>query len=204
MRSAKARSAPLGPFDFTRAMQLLCDDITNRHEAFLHIYMSEVAVCFAQTRSRVLHGLQAKLTPLRFEGGTLTTRRQGKSWTVQRLYLGKREMRYILTFYLPRFLDQTFTEKRVTILHELYHVSPRFDGDIRRFGGRCHVHTQSQREYDALMEQFAREYLQMRPPTELYEFLKSDFRTLQQRYGGVIGLQVPIPKLIPVDDAKSA
>lgn len=204
MRSAKARSAPLGPFDFTRAMQLLCDDITNRHEAFLHIDMSEVAVCFAQTRSRVLHGLQAKLTPLRFEGGTLTTRRQGKSWTVQRLYLGKREMRYILTFYLPRFLDQTFTEKLVTILHELYHVSPRFDGDIRRFGGRCHVHTQSQREYDALMEQFAREYLQMRPPTELYEFLKSDFRTLQQRYGGVIGLQVPIPKLIPVDDAKSA
>src|SRR5690606_38196621 len=96
------------PFDFTRAMSELCEDITNRHEAFLHIDMSRVAVCFAQARSSVLHGLQAKLTPLRFENGMLTSRRGSRTWTVQRLYLGKREMLYILTFYLPRFLEQSF------------------------------------------------------------------------------------------------
>ncbi len=194
----------MGPFDFTKSMNALCEDVTNRHEAFMHIDMSRIAVCFAQARSSVLHGLQAKLTPMRFENGALTSRRQGRDWTVQRLYVGKREMSYILTFYLPRFLDQSFQEKFVTILHELYHISPKFDGDIRRFSGRCHVHTHSQDEYDGQMEVFAREYLAMKPPELLYQFLRFDFQELRKRHGGVMGLQIPIPKLIPVDQMKSA
>lgn len=198
------RKRTTGPFDFTNAMYHLCEDITNRHEAFLHIDMSRVAVCFAQARSKVLHGLQAKLTPMRFENGSLTSMRNGQEWTVQRLHLNKREMFYILTFYLPRFLEQSFQEKFVTILHELYHISPEFNGDIRRFGGRCHVHTGSQREYDAQMDVFAREYLAMNPPGELHHFLKYDFRALHQHHGGVVGLQVPIPKLIPLRSTKSA
>lgn len=193
-----------GPFDFTRAMGELCDDITNRHEAFMHIDMSRVAVCFAQARSSVLHGMQAKLTPMRFENGALRERRENQTWTVQRLYLGKREMLYILTFYLPRFQEQSLKEKFVTILHELYHISVKFDGDLRRFSGRCHVHTNSQQEYDEQMEVFAREYLAMRPPEHLYDFLRFDFKELKKRHGGVVGLQVPIPKLIPIHDSKSA
>lgn len=197
-------NSAFGPFDFTQAMSALCDDVTNRHEAFMHIDMSKVAVSFAQARSSVLHGLQAKLTPMRFENGTLTSSRQGHNWTVQRLYVGKREMLYILTFYLPRFLDQSFQEKFVTILHELYHISPRFDGDIRRFSGRCHVHTHSQEEYDGQMEVFAREYLAMKPPEHLFQFLRHDFQELKKRHGGVVGLQVPIPKLIPLGSSKTA
>lgn len=194
----------LGPFDFTNAMNELCEDITGRHESFIHIDMSQVAVCFAQARSSVTHGLQAKLTPMRFENGALTARRQNQTWTVQRLYLGRREMLYILTFYLPRFLEQSVQEKFVTILHELYHISARFDGDLRRFAGRCHVHTHSQDDYDRLMEVYAREYLSMKPPEDLYEFLRYDFQELKKRHGGVVGLQVPIPKLIPIQDSKSA
>ena len=193
-----------GPFDFTQAMAELCEDITSRHEAFLHIDMSEVAVSFAQARSRVRHGLQAKLTPMRFEDGNLTSRIKGRTWTVQRLYVGKREMKYILTFYLPRFLDNSFQEKFVTILHELFHISPNFNGDIRRFAGRCHVHTHSQNEYDGQMEVFAREYLSMNPPESLYSFLYCDFHELQKRFDGVVGMRIPIPKLIPADQAKRA
>lgn len=204
MAKSKRIKLATGPFDFTRSMSELCEDISNRHEAFMHIDMSRIAVTFAQTRSSVLHGMQAKLTPMRFENGALTSRRQNQTWGVQRLYLGKREMLYILTFYLPRFLEQSFQEKFVTILHELYHISARFDGDIRRFAGRCHVHTHSQDEYDGQMEVYAREYLAMRPPEHLYEFLRSDFSELKKQYGGVVGLQVPIPKLIPLQDTKSA
>ena len=198
------RTSGPGPFDFTTAMAVLCDDITNRHEAFAHIDMAEVAVSFAQARSKALHGLQAKLTPMRFENGDLTSTTRGQTWTVQRLFVGKREMKYILTFYLPRFLDQSFQEKFVTILHELYHISPRFDGDIRRFAGRCHVHTHSQQEYDGQMEVFAREYLGMKPPVELHNFLRCDFAELQKRYGGIVGMRIPIPKLIPIDKARTA
>jgi hypothetical protein len=197
-------TAVRSPLDFTQAMSRLCHDITNRHEAFAHIDMSRVAVCFTQTRSKVLHGLQAKLTPMRFENGALTCIRHGRPWTVQRLFIERREMSYILTFYLPRFLDQTFNEKFITILHELYHISPLFNGDIRRFSGRCHIHSASQQEYDGQMELYAKEYLAMNPPRELYSFLEMDFKTILQKHGGVIGLQVPIPKLIPLDQVKTA
>ena len=203
-RALEQSRPPQGPFDFTAALARLCDDVTCRLDEFLHIDMSRVAVTFAQARRRVLHGLQAKLTPMRFEDGALTTRRHGRTWTVQRLYQGDREMLYILTFYLPRFLDQSFREKMVTVLHELYHISPRFDGDIRRMEGRYHVHSHSQKEYDRQMERLAERYLAMQPPEELYAFLKHKFRTLHKRHGGVMGLQVPIPKLIPIDDARSA
>lgn len=193
-----------GPFDFSRAMRRLCEDIAGRMDEFAHVRMDEIAVTFAQARRRVTHGLQAKLTPMRFECGRLTTRRGGRTWTVQRLFEGDREMLYILTFYLPRFLDHSFREKMITIFHELHHISPLFDGDIRRMGGRYHVHSHSQKEYDRQMDCLVDRYLSLRPPKSLYEFLSRDFRQLTRRHGGVVGLQVPIPKLIPVSEAKSA
>jgi hypothetical protein len=192
------------PFDFSRAMQRLCADVTERVEEFRHIRMDQVAVTFAQARRRVSYGLQAKLTPMRFEQGALQTERYGKTWTVQRLFHDNREMLYILTFYLPRFLEQTFREKLITVFHELYHISPEFDGDIRRMDGRYHVHSSSQKDYDRLMGEFVDHYLSCHPRRELYEFLKSRFASLQNKYGGVVGLQVPIPKLIPVAAAKNS
>lgn len=193
-----------GPFDFTRAMWLLCHDITQRMSTFAHIRMDEVAVCFAQARRKVTWGLQAKLTPLRFEQGATVTRRNGRSWQVQRLFQGEREMLYILTFYLPRFLETPFEEKLTTVFHELFHIGPVFDGDIRRMAGRCHVHTHSQQEYDREMARFAQEWLGRQPDPELYGFLKYRFGEIERRYGGVMGLQIPIPKLIPLNEQQSA
>jgi len=193
-----------GPFDFCAAMRGLCEDVTARLDEFRHIRMEQVAVTFAQTRRSVSYGLQAKLTPMRFEGGGLVTERYGRHWTVQRLFEGEREMLYILTFYLPRFLNHSFREKMITVLHELFHISPAFDGDIRRMEGRYHVHSHSQSDYDREMELLAEKYLAMRPPTELHEFLKNRFSTLHRRHGGVVGIQVPIPKLLPLPERKSA
>ena len=191
-------------FDFSKAMARLCTDIAVRHPAFRHVRMEEVAVTFAQTRRRVSHGLQAKLTPMRFEGGSMMTHRNGRAWTAQRLYHDDREMLYILTFYLPRFLNHSFREKMITIFHELYHISPNFDGDIRRLDGHYHVHSHSQTEYDRQMETHADEYLAMKPPEYLYSFLKKRFKRLQTDHGAVVGLRVPIPKLIPLPEGRSA
>ena len=76
-------------------------------------------------------------------------------------------MLYILTFYLPRFLDHSFREKLITVFHELYHISPAFNGDIRRMDGRYHVHTHSQQEYDREMDRLVEQYLRRSPPPEL-------------------------------------
>ena len=193
-----------GPLNFTTAMFRLCDDISRRVDVFHHIRMSRVAVSFAQTRSRVQHGLQAKLTPMRFKDGSLTTRRNGQLWTVERLYSGDVEILYILTFYLPRFLNHSFREKLITVFHELYHVSPAFDGDIRRLPGRYHVHSGSQEAYDREMEVQVDRYLARRPPRSVLQFLRSRYSTLCRQHGGVVGLQVPIPRLVAIPDSRSA
>lgn len=191
-----------GPFDFSRAMRRLCEDLVARLPEFHHVAMDQVVVTFAQARRRVAHGLQAKLTPLRFQNGRMTTHRHGREWTIQRLYQGEAEMLYILTFYLPRFQDQSFREKLITIVHELFHISPQFDGDIRRLTGHYHVHSHSQKEYDQQMGLLVDQYFATRPSTDLFAFLRLDFRSLLLKHGGVVGLRVPIPKLIPL--SKSA
>ena len=72
------------------------------------------------------------ITPLRFEDGHATTVHHGQEYTCQQVVgRGGQEMLYILSVYLPRFLDASFNEKLVTLLHELWHISPRFNGDTR-------------------------------------------------------------------------
>jgi len=192
------------PFDFTAAIARLCDDVVLRTPELAHVRMSQVAVSFAQARRRVLHGLQAKLTPLRFEQGSLVTRRGHTAWTVRRVFRGDVEILYILTFYLPRFLDQSLDEKLITVFHELFHISPRFDGDIRRMDGRYHVHSHSQKEYDREMAQLARRYLAQCPDDSVWNFLQHTFDDLAARHGRVIGVRIPTPKLVRLPDRQSA
>ena len=203
-RKGISRRFVTGPLDFCFAMRRLCEDIADRMPEFHHVRMDEIAVAFAQTRRRVPHGLQAKLTPMRFEGGALVTVRGSRRWTVQRLFEGEREMLYILTFYLPRFCEHPFREKLITVFHELFHISPRFDGDIRRMDGRYHVHSHSQKEYDREMDALARRWLSRGAPRSLYGFLEHGFDELRRRHGAVVGVQVPIPKLIPLAESRSA
>ena len=100
------------------------------------------------------------------------TRRHGSAeYQVQRFFVDGREMLYVLTFCLPRFLDQPFDEKLVTVFHELYHVSPAFDGDLRRHPGRYAVHSHSKDRYDSRMAELVDEYVEDHPEPELFGFL---------------------------------
>jgi hypothetical protein len=108
------------------------------------------------------------------------------------------EMLYILSFYLPRFMQLSFSDKLTTVFHELWHISPDFNGDIRRHPGRCYAHSGSQKEYDARMEELSQKWMAMDPPDELYLFLKRKFGELEQQFGCVYGTRVKHPKLIPL------
>jgi predicted metallopeptidase len=195
--NALASPEPAGGFDFTLHMRRLCADVTARLAEFSHVDIERVAIRFCQARKRVGHGLQATLTPLRFQQGQLTSQRRGRSWTVQRLYdSAGREMLYLLSFYLPRFLDRTFEEKLATVVHELWHIGPRFDGDLRRHPGRCYAHSHSQKQYDLLVGQLARKWLSLDPPVPRYDFLRHDFDHLERMHGRIFGQKIPTPKLI--------
>ena len=189
---------PPEPLDFTGRMRLLCGDMVTRLPAALgHIDMSRVAVSLRQTRHNSRYGVYATLTPLRFPGGRLFSVRYGRRWSLPRLYDPTgREQFYLLNFYLPRFLDLAWQEKLRTTIHELWHISPQFDGDLRRFEGRCYAHSSSRKRFDAQAEELVGRWLAAGPAEELHEFLRHDFQTLVARYGRVVGMKIRTPRLV--------
>ncbi|MBA2114433.1 hypothetical protein HOV93_15940 [Planctomycetes bacterium FF15] len=193
------KSAGRSGFDFTFAMRVLVNDMIARVPELSHIDLSRVAVAIIQARIESTHGIFASLTPMRFEQGSRFTTRRGRKYSCQSLMDEHgREMLYILSFYLPRFQNMDFSEKMITIFHELWHISPNFDGDIRRHPGRCYAHSSSQKEYDEYMAVLSNKYLMKKPPPKLYAFLEPDFAKLYQQRGGIYGVKIPRPKLIPV------
>ncbi len=186
------------PFDFSLTMSNLCADVSARCELLAHVQMSRVLVSFTPCRNRSRFGLQARVTPMRFRHGALVRRHGSIQYQVQRFFVENREMLYLLTFCLPRFLDQSFEEKLVTIFHELYHISPDFDGDLRCHAGRCAVHSNSKANYDSHMAELARDYLADHPNPEIFAFLYCGYRELWDRNGGIFGTVIPRPKLLPV------
>jgi predicted metallopeptidase len=184
-------------FNFTAHMRALCADLAARLPDLAHVDTSRVAIRFCQTRRRTAHGLFASLTPMRFEGGALVARRRGRTWSVERLYDDAgREMLYLLSFYLPRFLDRPFEEKLCTVVHELWHISPDFNGDLRRHPGRFFAHGHSQKEYDAQVRRLAHKWLALDPPPAVFDFVRTDLAELLARHGRIVGQKIPAPKLI--------
>ena len=186
------------PFDFCGHVRRLCESMVARCDLLKHIDVSRLLFAMTQARSGRSHGLQARVTPLRLRDGVLVRQRRGVPYQVQRYFVNGREMLYLVTFCLPRFLNQGFDDKFVTLFHELYHISPRFDGDFRRHEGRYRLHTHSQRCYDQHMAALAREYLSGGPDFTLHDFLRLNFAQLQHRHQGVAGIVVPRPKVIPL------
>lgn len=189
---------PARPFDFCASMRRLCEDVASRCPDLWHVDVSRLLIAVTQARTGGRHGLQARVTPLRFRGGALVRRRGSVNYQVQRYVVNGREMLYLVTFCLPRFLDQDFEDKLVTVFHELYHLSPAFEGDLRRHAGRYRIHSHSQRGYDAHMLKLVRAYLKDGAEEERHAFLRRNFAELEARHGGVVGVVVPRAKVVPV------
>jgi hypothetical protein len=195
-------TGPAGqPLNFCTHVRRLCADIVRRCPDLGHVRTSRILFAFTQARNGRAHGLQARVTPLRFHGGRLVRRHRGVDYQVQRFVVDGEEVLYLMTFCLPRFLNQDFDDKFVTLFHELFHIGPHFDGDLRRHAGRYAVHSHSQRRYDERMAEYARAYLAAKPDPALHAFLRLNYAQLRQRHGSVVGVVVPRPKLVPLTEA---
>lgn len=186
------------PFDFCGHVRRLLCDIVQRCEPLGHVMVDKLLLAVTQARNGHAHGLQARVTPLRFAKGKLMHARRGVPYQVQRYFVGVHEFLYLMNFCLPRFLNQDFEHKLTTVFHELFHISPEFDGDLRRYAGRYCIHSHSQRCYDEKMSRLSRDYLQSNPDPSLSAFLRLNFAELQHRHGSVLGIIVPRPKLVPI------
>jgi len=189
----------LSTLNLTRALEELIADITSRVDEFRHIDPSRVLICVSSTRGGGVHGTYAKIHPLRFEGGLSSIEvkrgRRTRVCTLPEVTLGGKEMLYIIYFLVPRFFNLTLREKLVTVFHELFHISPLFDGDIRRFPGRNYAHGGSRKRYNAIMTDMVDVYLRQMEAQALIGFLDGDMETLRARHGVIVGRRFPAPKI---------
>jgi hypothetical protein len=100
------------PFDFCGHVRRLLVDIVERCADLRHVDVARLLLAVTQARNGHAHGLQARVTPLRFARGKLINARQGVPYQVQRYFLGNHEYLYLMSFCLPRFLNLPANQPR--------------------------------------------------------------------------------------------
>ncbi|HEY3297989.1 MAG TPA: putative metallopeptidase [Armatimonadota bacterium] len=185
-------------FDFSEAMHGLIRHITAVRPEFAHVRPEELLVSYIVTRSPGVHGIYASCQPLRFKGGERTHQHRGRTYSMPEVKMNGKEMLYILYFAMPRFMNLDFETKMTTVFHELYHVSPKFNGDIRRFRGKNYAHGHSRKVFNQKVWGMASEYLAMPESSETTAFLRMSFDDLAREYGKVVGTKIRPPKPKPI------
>lgn len=226
--------------NYTERLTLLMQDVVARVPALSFIDIADVLVFARAGRSNAegafatCHCLSLPASEPGYyfwrdrETGRITRRSE---WFVTKspiLMIGARQVKYMISFALPRFCDQSLDRSRKerfyqdvdepwlakldTVVHELYHIDPDQQG-IRRidrgdgtWSANCHGH-----RFFSHVADMVRQYLATSPDPSVYEFLKFDFDALESTFDGVVGTSFrtfpsfpqryvePLPVQPPVD-----
>jgi len=201
--------------NYTDRLTLLMQDVVSRVPTLSFIDIADVLV-FARAGRSNAEGAFATCHCLSLPASepgyyfwrdrTTHTLTRRSEWFVTKsptVFVGSREIKYMISFALPRFCDQSLDKSRKerfypgapgwmakldTVVHELYHIDPALAG-IRRieredgtYSANCHGH----RFFEQVSE-MVHAYLESRPDPAVYDFLGDDFAMLTARHGGIVG-----------------
>lgn len=199
--------------NYTDAITALMRDIVGRVPALSFIDLSQVLV-FARFGRVGADGPYATCHSLNLptsdpgyyfwrDRDTGEVRRRSE-WFVTKspsVHVRGTQINYLISFALPRFCDQTLDRahkrhryadgepwlaKLDTVVHELYHIDPGEEG-IRRLS-RLDGAEAARSHSPEFFEQVAglvRAYLAAGPEDSVIDFLRHDFKSLVEQYGGV-------------------
>jgi hypothetical protein len=207
--------ACVGMINYTERITLLMEDVVRRTSRLSFIDLREVLVFgrFGRTDAEGAFATCHCLTlPESDPGyyfwrdrstGELTRRSEWFVTKSPEVYIGRRRIKYLVSFVLPRFCDQTLERSRKadlyepgtpgwmakldTVVHELYHIDPD-ETSIRRVAradGTNSPRSHGPGFYEEVAE-MVRAYLATGPDQSLYNFLEDDFASLSTRHGGVV------------------
>lgn len=185
-------------WDLSERFHALAADLCRRLPELSHIDTGRVLFALSRSKAEGTHGTYARIAPLRFaDGAHEFTRRRGRNMETFRmpaLSHGGREILYVVYLMLPRFLRLSPEQKLNTAIHELYHISERCDGDIRRFPGRNFAHGSSRVAYNRIVSALAARYLASAPDPRLLDVLELTEEGWERHQVRLTGLTVPLPR----------
>jgi len=201
--------------NYTERLMLLMQDIVLRVPTLNFIDMADVLVFARSGRSNAegafatCHCLSLPASEPGYyfwrdrTSGRITRRSE---WFITKspvVHVGTRPIKYMISFALPRFCDQSLDRSRKekfypgapswiakidTVIHELYHIDPELNG-IRRiekgdgtYSANCHGH-----QFFEQVAAMVHTYIDSKPSPAIYDFLAEDFTALESKHGGVVG-----------------
>ncbi len=202
-------------FNYTDALRTLCFDICSKIREFRNVDVSQIGFSLSLARNTSSrYGNWASVTPLRFENGSPVVVRMRRVpvlengvriFATQRLYFRAppvvlndgRPALYVFNVMAPRFVNLSVIEKLDTVMHELYHIDPNFNGAARRFPGRNWQHG-NMKAYEAKAAGFRKEWLGLEPDPRLFDFLRysmNDFRMMNVQLCGFRFSKIPLVRI---------
>jgi hypothetical protein len=199
--------------NYTERIALLMEDVVRRTPSLSCVSLSELLV-FGRFGRAAAEGAFATCHCLTLPNsdpgyfywrdrttGELTRQSEWFITKSPTVAIGQRRIKYLISFALPRFCDQSLRHSRKahfypgapdwvgkldTIVHELYHIDPEHAG-LRRV--KCANGSDSERAHGPHfyhdVARMVTAYLGSRPDPALIGFLEHDFTALTTRFGGV-------------------
>lgn len=194
----KKSTHPPERIDLSSTLTSVISEIVGNTPSLGHIDVDRVLICIGSNRRDSRGGLYGKLVPLRFENGSVQTVHRGRTYAIPEISHRGKNCLYVLYFYMPRFFDLPWEEKLGVIFHELFHISPRFDGDIRRMAAVRVAHGHSKRHFNSHFSNDVASFIPHARKSAYFPFLQMDSSGLYRRYGVVTAIRMKSPRPIPL------
>ena len=180
--------------NITDVLNLIIHEMIKMTDEFKHFDINRILVCCGSNQSNARGGLYGKLVPLRFENGSEIIKHRGHYYTIPRLTLNDVEILYIIYLYIPKFMDLSAEKKVDVMFHELYHISPDFNGDIRRMGKVKKAHGHSRKSFDEKYKEYAEAFYLKIKDTSFHRFLEMNTKELTNEFPKISYRRMKVPK----------
>lgn len=184
--------------DLSAQFATLAEDLCQRLPTLRHIDRDRIVFALSRSRADGNHGTYARIVPLRFATGAAEmTRRRGRwleTFRLPELRHEGRDILYIIYVMVPRFLRLSMAQKLSTIIHELYHISEKCDGDIRRFAGRNFAHGASRHAFNRHVDSLRTQYLALAADSAMLSCLHIEEEAWRLGRLKLTGLSIPLPR----------
>ncbi len=184
------RSKPT--LNITDEIEVVVADLCARLPELAHIDPRRLLLCATRARTRGAGGTYARIIPMRFQDGTPFRTHKGQRFALPQIPTADGDILYLIYLYVPRFFEQPRERRVLTLIHELFHIAPAFDGTIRTFGTRAHGG--SRVAFNARLEPLVEQYLAL-DAIPAGELLATDFTELSRQYT-LMGRAMTVPKLV--------
>ena len=176
---------PHDSINLTDILTLIIHDMIKTTEEFNMFDLSKILICCASNRKDFRGATYGKLLPLRFKDGSEIIKHNGKLYTIPKVKINNTELLYIIYFYIPKFFNLSAKDKINVMFHELYHINPGFNGDIRRMGKVKSAHGHSKKNFEEKYIEYADTFYNSIQKAPYYNFLTMNTDDIQNQFSSI-------------------